>query len=119
MPEWKPLIAPRLARLALRPAREREIIDELAQHLGDPDDEPRADGTPHDRAVQMAIAELDDDSSGGNLLAREMRSLRQAAAPVPIPAGPPSRGRLADVWRDLVYAARMLRKAPAFTLAAA
>ena len=31
MPEWKAALASRLARLALRPAREREIIDELSQ----------------------------------------------------------------------------------------
>ena len=33
MPDWRSLIATRLASLNLRPEREREIIDELSQHL--------------------------------------------------------------------------------------
>jgi hypothetical protein len=35
MPDWRTPLASRLAPLALPPAREREIIDELAQHLND------------------------------------------------------------------------------------
>src|SRR6188474_1216298 len=104
--DWKAALASRLARLALRPARERDIIDELSQHLDDRYQELRAGGASHDDAMRLAIDEIDDH----DLLAREMRPLRQASAPEPIAPGGPGRGLLADAWQDLVYAARMLRK---------
>ena len=115
------MIAARLARLSLRPAREREVIDELSQHLDDRYQELRATGVADAEAIRLALTELDDDDilgAGGSLLAREMRTLRQAAVPDLPPPGTPSRGWLSDVGRDLVYAARMLRKSPAFALAA-
>src|SRR3954469_18513214 len=121
MPDWNDLLAARLARLSLRPAREREVIDELAQHLEDRYQELRDEGTSDEDAVRMALAELEDDDIVGrsdNLLAREMRTLRQAAQPEPVAVGAPARTVFSDIGRDLVYAARMLRKSPAFSLAA-
>jgi len=35
MPDWKPEIRRRLAKLNLSPAREAAIVEELAQHLDD------------------------------------------------------------------------------------
>src|SRR3954465_4402668 len=121
MPDWNGLLAARLVRLSLRPAREREVIDELAQHLEDRYQELRDEGTSDEDAVRMALAELEDDDIVGrsdNLLAREMRTLRQAAQREPVAGGAPARTLFGDIGRDLVYAARMLRKSPAFSLAA-
>ena len=55
MSEWRAPLAARLARLALRPAREREIIDELSQHLDDRYQELRANGATHQDAVRLAL----------------------------------------------------------------
>jgi predicted permease len=114
MPDWRPALLSRLARLTLRPAREREIVDELSQHLDDRYQELRGGGASHDEAMRLAIDEINEE----DLLAREMRPLRQASMPDPIAPGGPTRGLLGDVWQDLLYAARMLRKNPGFASAA-
>ncbi len=75
MPDWKALVAARLASLKLRPEREREIIDELSQHLGDRFQELRADGVDEAAAVRVVMDEIDDY----DLLAREMRTLKQSS----------------------------------------
>src|SRR5687767_1746646 len=67
--DWKAVVAARLASLQLRPEREREIIDELAAHLGDRFQELRADGVDAAAAERVVMDEIDDH----DLLAREMR----------------------------------------------
>ena len=44
--EWIADLRPRLASLRLSPEREREILDELSQHLDDRYEELRAGGAP-------------------------------------------------------------------------
>ena len=113
MPEWTTALTARLASLRLSPAREREIIDELSQHLDDVYRELRANGLAHDEAMRRALDEIDEH----DLLAREMQPLRQAAVPPPIVPGAPPRGRwLADVGQDVRYAARVLVQGRGWTL---
>jgi hypothetical protein len=71
---WRTPLASRLAPLALPPARECEIIDELAQHLDDRYGDLLSTGATPDEAMQLALDEIDDKE----LLAREMRSLRRS-----------------------------------------
>jgi|CXWL01.1.fsa_nt_gi predicted permease len=114
MPDWKSVLGARLAPLNLRPEREREIVEELAQHLDERHQDLLDGGTTPEEAMRLALEEIDDEE----LLAREMRPLRQSTSPEPIAAGSPGLGWLADLIQDVVYAARMLRKNPGFAAAA-
>jgi predicted permease len=114
MPDWSTHLRQRLDALRLSPAREAEIVDELSQHLDDRYEQLRADGVDDADAQRLALEELREHDT----LAREMRALRQARVAAPIVAGAPRRGGFHDIAQDLRYAARMLWKQPAFTLAA-
>jgi putative ABC transport system permease protein len=113
MPDWRIPLASRVAPLALPPAREREIIDELTQHLDDRYHDVLSTGVSPDEAMKLALDEINDH----DLLAREMRSLRQPFLQERMVEGAPARGWLADARQDLVYATRMLRKSPGFASA--
>src|SRR5688572_15556684 len=106
MPDWKPHIRSRLGSLRLSSSRESEIIEELSQHLEDRWRELVADGASEDEATKLALAGFRD----GDLLARHLAPLRQAHAPEPITPGAPAGRLLGDLWQDLRYAARTLRK---------
>lgn len=114
MPDWTQHIRPRLASLRLSSSRENEIIEELSQHLDDRWRELVAGGASEDEATKLALAGFRDR----DLLARHLAPLRQAHTPESIATGAPARNLLADLWQDLRYAARTLRKRPTFALAA-
>ena len=90
-----------------------EIVEELAIHLDERTRNCRRDGADERTARRQALEELDDET-----LRQRLRTLALAHTPEPIAAGVPERRLLADAWQDIRYAARMLRKQPAFTAAA-
>ena len=108
MPDWKQLLSDRLAPLRLDGASERDLADEITQHLDDRYRELRSSGVSHEEAVRIASAELDD-----------MAPFRAATRPAAesIPTGDARYGNwLSDFFRDLQYACRTLRKSPVFVL---
>jgi predicted permease len=123
MRSWAEHVRPRLSSLRLSPMREHEIVEELSQHLDDRWRELIAGGASDDEATRLALAEFRE----GNQMAKYMAPLQQAQTPSPITFGSPTEARgakagapaghaLRDVWQDLRYATRMVRRQPAFSL---
>jgi len=106
MPDWNALVRNRLAQLQLTPAEDADLTEEVAQHLEDRYRELRDSGAGEQEAMDTAIAELDDVSA---LRARRQVMPRHD----PPPAGDPRRGNaINDLWRDLRFAFRAMRKSP-------
>jgi predicted permease len=114
MPEWTEHLGPCLAGLRLSASREAEIIEELSQHLDQRYEALRAGEASDVEARRLAIAELREP----DVLPQGLRMLRQAHIASPITPGTPSGFLFGDLWQDLRYAVRMLRRQRAFTAAA-
>jgi predicted permease len=102
-----------LAKLSIAPAREREIVDELAQHLEDRWQELVARGATPDEAAHTARTEFD-----GARLEALLGTLRQAHWHETPPPGPARAFSFDSVLIDLRHAIRALRATPSFTLGA-
>ena len=116
MRDWKDEIRKRIAVLNLDPAREAEIVDELAQHMEDRYAELLARGFTPEEASRAALSEV----SESEILARDLPRVERQVTQEPVVLGTNQRGRgklIADLWQDLRYGSRMLLK-PGFALIA-
>lgn len=95
MPDWKTLVRGRL------PRAEPGLVDELAEHLEDHYRDARSGGASEPDAYRSAVAELDENYP----LQRRERMPKEHR----LPFGD-------DLWRDVRYALRTMRKSPLFVL---
>src|SRR5437762_5324632 len=106
MLDWRSHIRERLSGAALEPMREREIVDEIAQHLEDRYADLVASGAQSLDAERSVLTELD----ASDILARRLRSVVRAVRPRPVVADAASAGLFRDLWNDVRYAVRTLLK---------
>lgn len=113
MLDWKSEIEKRLGDSRIPPPAERDVIQELAEHLEDRYAELLSSGLEEGAAREAVLAELenlDRVTAALPCARRESRSGNPAAGQ------PASRSLIADLGRDLRYGWRVIRKSPVFTV---
>lgn len=111
MHNWKALVSERLSALRMNAPAEAELADELAQHLEDRYRELCSGGASDEEAFREALSEMDDMYP---LNAGVERTDRMPKTDIVQP-GDARRGNVfEDLIRDLRYAVRTMRRAPAF-----
>ena len=112
--DWRAYVRQQLREITGDPARDADIVEELAQHLAARFDESRASGATEREARDRVAHELRHSAEFAKAVRRADRLRPVVPAPPPI-----DRTWLAnDLARDASYAVRLLRRTPGFTAAA-
>ncbi len=119
MPDWKAILRQQLAALALPPALEEEIREELASDLEERYQRELRAGRSEAEAERIALEELRSPAE----LAEEIRAAQLPVAAPEEPAGIDLREggvtfMIHDLIQDIRYGARMLARTPLFTVVA-
>ena len=104
--DWHRFVRARLGEITGDAARDADIVEELAQHIGSRFDELLGDGVSEQEALDRLAAELKDTDLG--------RAIRRADRVRPAALVQPA-ARSAGLLRDARYALRALARAPRFT----
>src|SRR5437588_1004296 len=104
MPDWKKYVREHLPALVLRPEREREIVEELAQQLEEKYAEAVAAGASESGAASAAQAQI----RNWNALARDIEKSERGR----------KRFGASGLGGDVRHAFRVLRKSPMFAVVA-
>lgn len=113
MPDFRNVVRERIASLRLAATAEPDLAEEIAQHLEDRYRELRSGGATEEEAYRKATSELDDMYLMEAGFKRSQRMPKHDA----VPAGDVSRGNfIADLWRDLRYTCRTMRRGPLFVV---
>ena len=123
MPDWRAYVRDHLPPLALGPARELEIVEEMAQHLEAAYEEALVDGSSNEDAYQRAAAHIRDwkllecDLILAKRPVRLGRVTRRLAIDARVQPLDNKRGgiEMGSILQDLRYGARMLSRTKAFT----
>jgi putative ABC transport system permease protein len=122
--EWVRLVRGRLAPLGLEGPREAEIVEELAEHLEAAYEDALARGRSEDEARGEALAQFPDwrllecELSRAEHTAVTRWAARAEGAFGPAGGSGGGRAVLEQLFKDVRYGLRMLRRRPGFTAVA-
>jgi putative ABC transport system permease protein len=111
--DWNRVVREKFASQGLDAPGTSDLVEEIALHLEDRYRELRNLGASDEEAYRAAVAELLDLSQVRADVDQQRRSIPPRAAP----PGTRTTGHLiADLWQDIRYAGRTLRRSPLFVL---
>jgi putative ABC transport system permease protein len=110
--DWRAVVRTHLADITGDPARDEEIVEELAQYAAQRVDDARAEGLTEAQAVERVLGELKSAT-----LAAALRDADRRRSMAPVPPATGGTFVMRDIWQDARYAVRLLIRNPGFTIA--